>query len=390
MESAFGLADAQAYLRAHQLDGWLLEDFHQNNPLFWQIVGGPRHTTRRAFLFIGPTGLPRFLLHMIDVERLSDVGWPIEQYLSRADQDGRLAALLQGKHRVAMEYSPNCTLPVVGRVDAGTIEQVRGLGVEVVSSGDVLQYAVARWSPAQVESHRYAAEAVVEVARDAFAYIGRQLGVAITEYQVGEFIAARFGELGLVFEGGPDVAVNAHSSDPHYAATAAQSATIRTGDWVLIDLWAKRPTAGAVYGDATWVAHVGGAVDQRHQEVFDSVRRARDLALDFLSVAWRQGRVLEGWEVDRVARESIERDGFGAYFTHRLGHSLGERIHSNGVNLDGFETIDTRQVIPGVGVTVEPGIYLPEFGVRLEVDVYIDPRGGPTVTTPIQEAIITI
>jgi Xaa-Pro dipeptidase len=390
MASAFALADAQAFLLQQQLSGWLLADFHQNNPIFWQVVGGPRHTTRRAFLFIPPEGSPRFLLHMIDAERLSDVGWPIEVYLSRADQDARLAALLRDRPRVAMEYSASCALPVVSRVDAGTIEQVRALGVEVVSSGDVLQYAVARWSPGQLQTHLLAAGAVVDVARDAFDFIGQHLGTGVDELQVRDFIRQRFGDLGLMSEAGPDVSVNAHSGDPHYEPLPGSASVIRPGDWVLIDLWAKRDEPGSIYGDSTWVAQVGRPVSPNHQRVFDSVRRSRDLALEFLQTSWRQGRELAGWEVDEVARASIERDGYGRYFTHRLGHSLGERIHSNGVNLDSFETLDTRKIIPGVGVTVEPGIYLPEFGVRLEVDLYVDPTRGPTVTTRAQDEIVRI
>ncbi len=390
MAGAFALAEAQAYLRQQQLDAWLLVDFHHNNPVFWQVVGGRRHTTRRAFLLIPAQGSPRFLLHMIDAPRVADLGWPIEQFLSRADQDAGLTALLRGYGRVAMEYSPACSLPVVSRVDAGTIEQVRGLGVEIVSSGDVLQYAVARWSPDQAASHRRAAAAVVSIANEAFEFIGASLERGVDELAVRDFINARFGELGLITEDGPAVAVNRHSGDPHYEPTSSTSTAMTRGDWVLIDLWAKEHSPGAVYGDTTWVGSIGSHADPLKERVFDSVSRARDHAVELLEISWKNGRVLEGWEVDAVARDSIERDGFGKYFTHRLGHSLGESVHSNGVNLDGFETRDTRRIIPGVGFSVEPGIYLPEFGVRLELDVYVDPIDGPTITTPPQRDIVRI
>jgi Xaa-Pro dipeptidase len=390
MPSAFALTEAQEYLRRQHLDAWLLVDFHHNNPIFWQVVGERRHTTRRAFLLVPTTGSPRFLLHMIDAARLDDVGWPIEQYQSRADQDARLATLLHRCARIAMEYSPACSLPVVSRVDAGTIEQVRGLGVEIVSSGDVLQFAVARWSPEQLASHRRAAEAVVAVARETFDFIAAKLSSGIDELAAREFIQARFGALGLHADDPPDVAVNAHASDPHYAPTAMSATKIATGDLVLIDLWAKEGHPGAIYGDATWVGVVGRRVDPLVTRVFDSVLRARDHSVELLEDSWKTGRELEGWEVDAAARASIERDGFGRYFTHRLGHSLGEAIHSNGVNLDGFETHDTRRIIPGVGFSVEPGIYLPEFGVRLEINVYVDPALGPVVTTPSQTEILLI
>jgi Xaa-Pro dipeptidase len=390
MPSAFALEEAQSFLRSQHLDGWLLVDFHHNNPVFWQVVGGRRHTTRRAFLLIPPIGTPRFLLHMIDVERLSDLGWPIEMFLSREDQDAGLRALLHGRARVAMEYSPNCALPVVSRVDAGTVEQVRGLGVEVVPSGDVLQYAVARWSPEQVASHRVAARAVVDVVHEAFGLIRARLDAGVDEVAVRDFIRERFDRLGLVTSDGPAVAVNAHSGDPHYEPTPASATRVRPGDWVLIDLWAKQTSDGAVFGDTTWVGFVGRDVPELHARVFSSVLRARDHAIQLLESAWKHGRTLEGWEVDAVAREALQSDGFGRYFTHRLGHSLGEAIHSNGVNLDGFETHDTRRIIPGVGFSVEPGVYLPEFGVRLEVDVYVDPTHGPTVTTPVQREVVLI
>ena len=390
MAGAFDLAAAQTFLTRQNLDGWLVEDFHHNNPILWQIVGGRRHTTRRVFLFIPPTGQPTFLLHMIDAERLSDLGWPIVEYRSRESQDRVLGELLQGRRRVAMEYSLNCALPVVSRVDAGTIEQVRSYGVEVVSSGDVLQFAVARWSSEQRETHLVAAEAVVAVAHEAFAFIGQNLDRRVNEVTVRDFIVERFAARGLSAEDSPDVAVNANSSDPHYAPTPATATRIQRGDWVLIDLWAKQTVPGAIYGDATWVGQVGDTVPAERQRVFDVVRRARDAALELLETSWRQGMTLEGWQVDRAARVVIDAAGYGDYFTHRLGHSLGEAIHSNGVNLDGFETHDTRQIIPGVGVTVEPGIYLPDFGVRLEVDVYIDPQKGPIVTTPKQTDIVRI
>ncbi|MGH2461512.1 MAG: M24 family metallopeptidase [Chloroflexota bacterium] len=390
MAGSFVLEDAQAFLRDRQLDGWLLEDFQHNNPIFWEVIGGRRHTTRRAFLLIPPAGVPRFLLHMIDAERLRDLGWPIDVYLSRSDQESRLHALLRGRQRLAMEYSPACALPVVSRVDAGTIEEVRALGIDVVSSGDVLQYAVARWSAGQLKTHELAATAVVKIAGEAFQFIGERLKSGVTEFEVCSFIKERFTSQGLWTEEGPDVAINAHSSDPHYQPTAEASARITAGDWVLIDLWAKARQSNSIYGDATWVGYVGRDLPILYQRVFDSVRRARDGAIRLLDETWLAGRELEGWQVDDAARQIIGADGFGPYFTHRLGHSLGESIHSSGVNLDGFETKDIRKIIPGVGFTIEPGVYLPEVGVRLEVDVYVDPATGPRVTTPVQDDIVRI
>jgi Xaa-Pro dipeptidase len=390
MPTAFRLDDTQAYLREHHLDGWLLHDFHHNNPIFWMVVGGSHGTSRRAFLFIPPAGSPRFLLHMLDVGRLSELGWPIDMYRNREELVAGLRTLLDGRQRIAMEYSADCALPVVSRVDAGTVDQVRKFGVEIVPSGDVLQYAVARWSPEQLESHLAAARGVSAIVQEAFTLIRERLETGIDELAVQNFIRERYAALGLESAGGPDVAVNAHSGDPHYGATPASSAPIRRGDWVLIDLWARQPRPGSIFGDITWVGYVGRDVPAVYTRVFDSVRRARDVAIQLLQSAWKEGRVLEGWEVDQAARQSIAADGYGEYFTHRLGHSLGETGHGSGVNLDGYETHDTRQIIPGVGFSVEPGIYLPEFGARVEVNVYVDPQRGPIVTTSSQEEIVRI
>jgi len=383
------LADAQAYLGTSGLDGWLVYDFQRSNPIFWQVVGGPRHTTRRCFLLIPPLGTPTFLLHHVDANRLADLGWPIRTYLGLADMDAGLRALLAGRRRLAMEYSPECALPVVSRVDAGTIELIRSLGPEVVSSADLLQYAVARWTPEQLALHRSAGQKLGDVVQGAFAFVGRSLGTGAGESDVVAFMRDRFAQANLTTEEGPVVAVGAHSGDPHYSPTPETSVPIAAGDWVLIDLWAKEQAPNAVYADITWVGYAGDSVPERYARAFKVVREARDLALDFLADAHRQGRPVEGWEVDRVARRHVEAAGLGPFFTHRLGHSLGVAVHSNGVNLDGFETHDTRRIIPGVAFTVEPGVYLPEFGVRTEVDVYVGPS-GPEVTTPIQGDVVLI
>lgn len=389
MIAASALADAQIYLQEHGLDGWLLYDFQHSNPVFWQVVGSPRHTTRRCYLLVPPQGTPQLLLHHVDANRLADLGWPIRTYLGLADMDSGLKDLLAGRRRVAMEYSPLCALPVVSRADAGIVERVRSFGVEVASSADLLQYAVARWTPEQLAQHRSAAAKLGEVVLRAFGFIGDHVGQGVAEHEVVVHMRDLYRRAGLVTEEGPVVAVDAHSGDPHYSPSVEGSATIRPGQWVLIDLWAKEPAPDAVYADMTWVGYVGKDVPERHRRVFAVVREARDRALRFLVERHQEGRPVEGWEVDQVARRHIQDAGFGVYFTHRLGHSIGVAIHSNGVNLDGFETEDTRRIIPGVGFSVEPGIYLPDFGVRSEIDVYFGPS-GPEVTTPVQDEVVLI
>ena len=280
-------------------------------------------------------------------------------------------------------------LPRASRVDAGTLELVRSLGVEVVSSADLVQHATQRWSEDQLQSHILAAGKLGAIVREAFAYIGESLASGVTEHEVAEFIRGRFVDEGLEVTDGPVVAVNEHSSDPHFDPTPESSATIEQDDWVLIDLWAKLADEDAMFADLTWTAYVGDRPSEEHQRVFDAVLGARDAALAEIESAFASGRELLGWEVDRVARDYIQGAGYGDYFSHRLGHSLGREVHGNAVNLDGWETHDTRKLIPGIALTIEPGIYLPEFGVRSEIDVFIS-KNGPQVTTEVQRSVVGI
>ena len=277
----------------------------------------------------------------------------------------------------------------MSRVDAGTLELVRGLGVEVVSSGDLLQHATQLWSGTQLQSHLDAAGKLTAIVKDAYAHIGDALASGPSEHDVAEFIRRRFVEEGLEVTDGPVVAVNEHASDPHFEPAPENATAIGSGDWILIDLWSRLTGEDTMFADITWTAYVGESVPASHQSVFDAVVGARDAAVAELEEAFAAGRVLQGWEVDKVARDYIARAGYGDYFNHRLGHSLGGEVHSNAVNLDGWETHDTRQVVPGVAVTIEPGVYLPEFGVRSEIDVYIS-ESGPQVTTEVQRSVVLI
>ena len=292
-----------------------------------------------------------------------------------------------------MEYSPLGALPRASKVDAGTVELVRSLGVDVVSSADLLQYSTQRWAEEQLSSHTRSAKKLGCIVLGAFDYIGRNLAYGPTEYQVAEFIRGRFQEEGLHSPTGPVVAVNGNASDPHYEPSSVGSSAIQRGDWVLIDLWAKAISetfAGdSVYADITWVAYVGEQVPDKYQEVFQVVIAARDSALGYLESSAREGVTPQGHQVDRVAREYLALCGYGDYFTHRLGHSISHEVHGDAVNLDSFETEDTRSIIPGICFSIEPGIYLPEFGVRSEIDVFMSEE-GPTVTTPVQREVVLI
>lgn len=384
----------QPYMREQRIDAWLLYDFRGNNPIFGSLLTGRRWTTRRAALLIPAVGTPVLLGHSIDHNQFAGVPVAFDTYLTWGDFREWLARRLAGCTRVAMEYAPGGALPVVSIVDAGTVELVRSLGVEVVSSANLIQLSAAVWSEAGVEQHRLASRQVAEIKDAAFALIGQKLaaGHRVLETDVQSFIVSRFAEAGLEANEPPIVAVNAHSGDPHYEPSEKTPTEIRRGDWVLIDLWARRPGRENIFSDITWVGLAGDGPSARQREVFEVVRRARDAVVQRAQAAWRGREALAGWQLDDVARHIIVEAGFGAYVRHRTGHSLspGEMVHGLGFNLDNLETHDTRQMLPRLGFTVEPGIYLPEFGVRLEINVYVDPQQGPVVTSPIQNEIVLI
>ena len=393
MANARMLDDAREYLRAEDLPGWLIYDYLGCNPVLAQVATPSGHVTRPVFLFVPVDGSATLLTHHVDAGKFADAGdgTDLKQvvYSSRVTLESALQDTLAGCNRVAMEYSPRNGLPRVSRVDAGTVELVRSMGADVVSSADLMQYATQRWSPAQLAGHKRAAEKLGRIVNEAFARIGQRLANGPTEFEIAEFIRARFREEGLVTADGPIVSTNAHCSDPHYEPAAEGSSVIAPGDWVLIDLWAREDTPGSVYADITWTAYVGDNPSERHRQIFDIVLGARDAALSFLQQSFSRGEAIQGWQADDVARSYIADHGFGDYFTHRLGHSIYHTVHGEGVNLDNFETHDTRRVIPGIGFSIEPGIYLPEFGVRSEIDAYMS-DDGPYASSPVQRDIVLI
>jgi Xaa-Pro dipeptidase len=393
------LTEAQTYMADYGIDGWLTRDYRYTNPIFWQAYGAHvQNVTRPVWLMMPSQGEALLLAHDVDTGRFEKSPVPIVGYSSRNSMLGGLKDLLaatgSSDPTIAMEYSELYQLPRVGRIDAGTIELVRSLGATVISSGDLMQHATERWSEYQLETHRFAVERLTRIVKEAFTFAGENVRWALTEHDLAEHIRGRFDRLGLDYDDGPVVAFNEHSCDPHYEPTPDGSAVIRRNGWLLIDLWGRQRREAeaqqpSISADITWVAKLGGQPTDREQTVFDAVRQARDAAFDFLESETRAGNVPRGWQADRVARDVICAAGFGDQFVHRLGHSLGHEVHSNGVNLDDWETHDTRGVIEGVGVTIEPGIYLPDFGVRLEMDVYMGP-GGPEITGERQDEIYLI
>ena len=383
---------AQEYMAGADVDGWLVYDYRGLNPIFAETIGAVgalSHVTRPVWLWIPARGAARILASFVDQSRFTHLGLPIDLFVNRADMAEKVRNLIGGASRVSMEYVPDGALPRVSKVDGGTLEMVRSLGADVVSSADLLQYATQRWDADNLASHKYAADKLTLIVGEAFDFIGENLAAGVSEFDVAEFIRNRFLEEGMIVTDGPAVAANEHASDPHFDPTPETSVQIRRGDWILIDLWSRLPDDRAMFGDITWTAYVGDDVPPKHREVFNAVIGARDAALAAVQTAFDAGKSPRGWEVDKVARDFIESAGYGGFFNHRLGHSLGREVHSNAVNLDSWETFDTRELIPGIAVTIEPGIYIPEFGVRSEIDVYIS-ESGPIVTTPPQREVVRI
>jgi Xaa-Pro aminopeptidase len=290
-----------------------------------------------------------------------------------------------------MEYSPECAIPYVSRVDAGTAEAIKARGVEIVSSGDLVQAFEAVWTPEQLESHRVASQSLYRIKDQAFAAATAALraGAPLSEYQLQQQMVAWFAQEGLVSDSAPVVAVGPHAGDPHYLPTEASASVIGPDELLLLDLWGKLAQTGAVFADITWVGFTGREVPAPMAKAFDAVARARDAAVDLVQAAARDGRDLRGWEVDRAARAVLVAAGFEAHVLHRTGHSLGETVHGNGAHLDDFETHDDRRLLPGTGFTVEPGVYLADFGVRTEINVFRGDREA-VVTGPCQDAILPL
>jgi Xaa-Pro dipeptidase len=388
------LSQIQAAIRAEGLDGWLLYEFRGLNPIALEVVGQPRVVSRRWACFVPAQGEPRWLVHAIEQGALRDVAPVSATYVSWGEWREGLRALLEGAQRVAMEVSPGAAVPIVSRVDAGTVDLVRSLGVEVHTSADLVQVAVAVWTPDQLVSHRHAAEALLATQSATFEHVRQALaaGQPLTEMTIQGFMMEQFARQGLDTESPPIVGINAHAADPHFYTRAETDTQLRTGDFLLLDLWGREPQPDAIYGDITWVAYAGNQVPAHMQTVFDLVRQARDTAVAFARGRLQSGRPVYGYEVDDACRSVIAAAGYGPYFIHRTGHSIGTSDHGNGVNIDNLETQDRRRLIPGVGFSVEPGVYLPAegFGVRLEIDCYVAEADVEVTTLPLQDKLVLL
>lgn len=385
----------QSYMREQKIDAWTVFDFRNNNPVTARLFGGVHHLTRRVLWSLPAHGEPKVLSSFIDATVFNKLGIKHEVYTTWGELHSKIAAMHAGARRVAMEYSPGGALPTAGIVDAGTIEFMRSLGLEVVSSADLVQIHAAAWGEKGLASHRRAIAHCDRIMQDAFAFATHKLksGGALTELDIKRSILDAFAKAGLSTDSGPIVSVNEHASDPHYEPDEKLHSPVRAGDWLLIDLWAKEPGDDTVYGDITWTGVVGREPSARERDVFAAVIGARDACIEAAKGGWKAGEVVEGWQLDDAARAVLLKSGNGQFIGHRTGHSLSPGTtgaHGIGMNLDNMETHDVRRMVPGTGFTIEPGLYVGAFGVRSEVNVYVDPAHGPVVTGQIQREILRI
>ena len=388
------VAEVQRALVEEGLDGWLLYDFQGSNPIAARLSGlaaGKKMTTRRWYYLIPATGEPRGLVHAIERHNLDGLPGEKVPYAGRDRLQEGLEHLLRGVTRVAMEYSPGNNIPYISRVDAGTIEAVRQLGVDVVSSGNLVQRFEAVWSDQALATHRTASDALYRIKDQAFALVRARLaaGGTLTEYDVQQAMLGWFEQEGLTADDTPNVSAQENAGNPHYHPSREIHRAIGRDEVLLLDLWGKLQRPGAVFADITWVGFTGSVVPDEYARAFAAARDGRDAAVALVQTSAREGRELRGFEVDRECRTVVDRAGYGAEFIHRTGHSLGETVHGNGVHLDDYETHDDRRLIPGTGFTIEPGVYTARYGVRTEINMFMAEREA-FVSGPLQQEIITL
>jgi Xaa-Pro dipeptidase len=395
--AAMNLEAIQTALRDAGHDGWLFYDHHHRDPIGGRILGldEKAHITRRWYYFVPSEGEPRRLVHRIEQARLDSLPGTKGLYSSWQELAAGLEGMLKGATRIAMQYSPNNAIMYISMVDAGTVEFLRSLGKQIVSSADMVSQFEAVLNEEQMASHSAAQQIIDEILAEGWKEMGRRLRPAqggagrLTEYEHVQWLANAMRREALVWENGPNVSANKNSSDSHYEPTAENSALICEGDFVLIDIWGRPEEHGSIFYDITWTGVVGREPTEREQLVFETVRDARDAAIGVVEKAFAENRLICGYEADDAARAVIKSAGFGEYFTHRTGHNIAQELHGPGAHLDNLETHDERLLLPYTCFSVEPGIYLPEFGVRSEVDMMTAP-GRAWVTGKVQRELVRI
>jgi len=386
------LAAIQSALRDRNIDAWLFYDHHHRDPIAYRVLGLPAQlmVTRRWFYLIPAEGEPQKLVHKIEPGHLDSLPGKKRSYAAWQELFEGLKQILAGHRDVAMQYSPNNGVFTISLVDAGTADLIRGLGKNIVSSGDLVAQFEATWTEEQIHTHFAARDSVDAITAAAFKEIGHRVRSGGTnEFEMQQWILEAFRRENLITGDAPVVAVNANSGNPHYGPDSERSLPISEGDFVLLDIWAKKEAPNAVYYDITWTGFVGAAPSTRMQEIFKVVRDARDAGIKFVQDSIAAGKQISGYQVDDPVRQSITKAGYGDYFVHRTGHSIGTEVHANGANMDNLEVHDERRILPNSCFSIEPGVYLPEFGVRSEVNMLVRSKGAE-VTGRMQNEIVII
>jgi len=389
------LPEIQRALRARSYDGWLLCDFRNRDYLAYRVLGlnGEKMNTRRWFYYIPARGTPKKIVSVVEKHKLDELPGTTLAYLSWKELHAVLKKTLGSRKRIAMQYSSMNNIPYIALVDAGTIELIRKLGHTIVSSADLMQMFVSLIDEHGYQTHKEAAAIMDRICAEAFAQIRQAIVTesGATEYDVQQYIMRRFTEEGLTTYDPPMVGTNEHPADPHFDLTRENARPFKMGDTVLIDMWAKKNTPGAVYYDITWVGYIGETPPAKYVQIFNAVKNARDVAIRFVQEKFAKGQPCYGWQVDDACRAVVKKAGFGRYFLHRTGHSITEETHGNGVNIDNLETKDERALMPGCCFSIEPGIYLPgKMAVRTEINMFVRHDGVAEVTGEVQQELVRI
>ncbi|ANM29704.1 hypothetical protein ABI59_09115 [Acidobacteria bacterium Mor1] len=384
----------QQALRDAGVDGWLFYDFHHRDLMAYRILGldTAEMASRRWFYFMPAQGEPVRLCHKVEPRKLDSLPGRQEFYLAWTELHEKLRQILSGVGKLAMQYSPMCNIPYVSVVDAGTIELIRSMGPEVVSSAGLVQQFEAVTDQEGLDSHRRAGDKIHEIKNEAFLMMSDALreGRAVTEFEVQQHIVQRFAEEGLYDDDEhPIVGFNDHPADPHFQPTAENAYTLKAGDTILLDLWARETEPPGIFYDVTWCAYAGTEPPAEYVKIWNTVCAARDAAIELVRERFGSGTPCHGYEVDQACRDVVVREGYGEHFLHRTGHSIGIKVHGNGANIDNLETKDDRLLVPGICFSIEPGIYLPgKMAVRTEVDMFIGLDGVPEIAGPVQKDLI--
>lgn len=389
------IKEIQSALEKDGIDGWLFYSFRGSDPFASRVLlyDDKGFATRRWFYYLPKSGEPKKLVHIIEKNKLDNLPGEKFTYLSWKELHSKLNNILSGNRKIAMQYSPLNAIPYISMVDGGTIELVRSFGAEVVSSANLIQQFESLLSEDQLKSHKFASECLREIIDISFREISRRINenITTTEYDILQFITGLFRKKSLLTCHSPVVAVRQNTADPHYEPTAENTEIIRKDDLVLLDIWAKSNEPKSVYADITWIGFIGNEIPEKYSRIFEVLRNARDESIGFIRKHLKERKEIHGWEVDDVSRGVIDKAGFGKYFIHRTGHSIGEEVHAQGVNIDNLETKDNRLLMPGSCFSIEPGIYFEnDFGMRSEINVFIDSKEAHVFGLPVQTSIIPI